>query len=362
MNKTNISKDGEEKTTKEKKLSLNIDKKKNYTLKDLARHTGVSKSTVSRAFNEPNKVKESTLNLVLEAAEKLGYQPSRVARRLRGGQGQAKVIGLIIPDVMNPFFADITKGVEDVAYSNGYVLILNNSNESRDRQKICLKTLRMEGVDGIILPPVSKTELQVKNLVDEGYAVVCVDRKFRNVAVDSIVSDNRNGAYTAVNHLINLGHQRIAYIGGIPNISTSIERRRGYEDALRDHDIPINSKYIMEGDSKQGNAELLTQKILSLSNPPSALFTGNNMITLGAQTACRQLGIQIPKDLALVGYDDVPWADALNCPPTVIDQPGYEIGRRATEILMSRIKNPDRSHVTVSLDPNLIIRHSCGAQ
>lgn len=351
----------EKKHSSKDKSSNSINDNGAYTLEDLADYTGVSKTTISRAFNKPDKVKASTLKVIREAAQKMGYKPSRVARRLRVGQGNAKVMGLIIPDIMNPFFADITKGVEDVAYTEGYVLILNNSNESQLRQKVCIETLQMEGVDGIILPPVSKTESQVKKLVDEGYAIVCVDRKFKGLAVDSIVSDNQHGAYIAVRHLIGLGHERIAYIGGIPTISTSQERANGYKKALREHNIEIDPQLIFEGDSKQRSGESLAQTLFSLTEPPTALFTGNNLITVGALATCRRLGIRVPEELAIVGYDDVPWASSLYCPPTVVNQPGYEIGRRAAKMLISRIKEPEESHVTVTLDPKFLIRDSCGA-
>src|SRR5690625_77653 len=339
----------------------NIEEKKSYTLKDLAKYTGFSKSTISRAFTHPEKVKKSSLKKIQTAVDKLGYQPSRVAQRLRSGQGKAKVMGLIIPDIMNPFFADITRGIEDFAHTNGYVLILNNSNGDLERQKMCLETLRMESVDGVILPPVSESDRYVEGLVNEGFVVVCVDRRLKNVPVDSVVSDNRKGAYIATSHMIKLGHKRIAYIGGNSRISTAKERIEGYKEALSDHGIDIDNESILEGDSRQESGERLTKKLLRHSNPPSALFTGNNMMTLGALAACYRENIHIPEQLSLVGYDDVPWAEALNPPATVIDQPGYEIGRLAAETLISRIQSPNRSPVTIPLTPKLVIRDSCGA-
>jgi len=339
----------------------NRNKKKNSTLKDLEKATGVSKSTISRVFNNPEKVKSSTLKLVRKKAEELGYQPSRVARRLQAGRGKAKVIGLIIPDIMNPFFAEITRGIEDVALKNGYALILNNSNESLERQRVCLDTLRMEGVDGIILPPVHEEDEYVKELIDNGLNMICIDRVIKNTSVDSIRSDNRKGAYMAVSHLIELGHKRIAYIGGLPSISTTQERLEGYREAFSDFGLDVEKNLILIGDSKQKSGERLTEQLVKMENPPTAIFTGNNMTTLGAYVALNRLKISIPKEIALVGYDDVPWADALNPPPTVVDQSTYEIGKRAAEMLLLRIKNPDSSPVKLMLEPNFIVRESCGA-
>lgn len=330
------------------------------TLKDVAREADVSVSTVSRVFNTPEKVHPGTEEHVRKTADRLGYQPSRVARRLRIEKGEANLIGLVIPDIQNPFFADVTRGVEDVARDHDYTLILGNSDEDPDKQRLALNTLETEDVDGVIVPPVSKTDPEVKRLVEGSIAVVCVDRRIDNVRVDTIVSDNRKGAYEAVSHLIDLGYERIAFIGGIPRISTSVERRKGYKDALRDHGLPVDPTLIREGNSRQEGAARLTSDLLDLDDPPKALFTGNNLTTLGALSALNVRGVRIPEDVALVGYDDIPWAMALNPPPTVVDQPGYEIGRRAAEILLDRITEPNRSPTTVALKPNLIVRQSCG--
>jgi DNA-binding LacI/PurR family transcriptional regulator len=332
------------------------------TLKDVAREADVSVSTVSRVFNDPEKVRPDTRQRVREASEALDYKPSRVARRLRVQEGEANLLGLVIPDIQNPFFADVTRGVEDVARDQDYALILSNSDESPDKQRLAVDTLVTEEVDGVIVPPVSAEDPEVRRLLDSGIAVVCVDRRIENERVDTIVSDNRQGAYDAVSHLIDLGHQRIAFIGGIPRISTSTERREGYEKALHDHDLPVDPALIKEGDSRRERGTYLTNDLLDLDDPPTALFTGNNLTTLGALAAINTRGLSVPDDVALVGYDDIPWAMALNPPPTVIDQPGYEMGRRATRILLNRLASPDRSPTTVTLQPKLIVRQSCGVE
>jgi len=333
---------------------------KQVTLNDLAKYTGVSKSTISRVYNNPEKVKDSTLKQVHKAASELGYYPNRVARRLQAGRGNAKVIGLIVPDIKNPFFADITRGIENVCRDEGYTLILTNSEESVEWQNICLEALRMEGVDGIILPPVHNSDRHVNRMIEDGYNIVCVDRHIRNSKCDKVLSDNRKGGYMATSHLIGLGHQRIAFIGGIEGISTTVERRDGYIEALTENGIKVDEELILDSDSRQYSGEELAKYLLSLSNPPTALFTGNNLITLGTLVICNRLGIKIPDDIALVGYDDVSWSNALNPPPTVISQPAFEIGQRAAEVLLSRIRNPKSSPVTVMLEPKMIVRYSCG--
>lgn len=331
------------------------------TLKDVAREADVSVSTVSRVLNKPEKVHPETRAQVQKAVDALGYQPSRVARRLRLKDGQASLIGLVIPDIQNPFFADVSRGVEDVAQANDYGLILSNSDEDPDKQRLAIDTLVTEDVDGVIVPPVSANDPEVRRLLESDIAVVCVDRRMEDARVDTILSDSRKGAYQAVTHLIELGHKRIAFIGGIPRISTSTDRRDGYEQALRDHDVPVEPALIKEGDSRRERGRYLTEELLALDRPPTALFTGNNLTTLGALSALNTRGVAVPKEMALVGYDDVPWAMALNPPPTVVDQPGYEMGSRAAELLLERLDAPDRSPTVVTLQPKLIVRASCGA-
>ena len=332
------------------------------TLEDVAREADVSISTVSRALNNSEKVHPDTKAHVKQVAEDLGYMPSRVARRLRLKGGRANLLGLVIPDIQNPFFADVTRGVEDVAQAHGYALILSNSDEDADKQRLALEILQTEDVDGVIVPPVGAEDSAIEELLDSGIAVVCVDRRLPGTRVDTILSDNRKGAYQAVSHLIDLGHERIGFIGGIPHISTFTERRAGYERAFRDHDLPVDPALIMEGDDRREQGKIFTNELLSLAAPPTALFTGNNLTTLGALAALNERGVEVPDEMALVGYDDVPWPMALNPPPTVVDQPGYEMGRRAAEILLGRLQAPDRSPTTVTLQPKLIVRRSCGAE
>ena len=332
------------------------------TLKDVAREADVSVSTVSRALNDSDKVHPDTKAHVKAVAEELGYMPSRVARRLRLEGGKASLLGLVIPDIQNPFFADVTRGVEDVAQEHGYALILSNSDEDADKQRLALEILQTEDVDGVIVPPVGTDDPAIRQLLDSGIAVVCVDRRLPNARVDTILSDNRQGAHEAVSHLIALGHERIGFIGGIPHISTLTERRAGYEQALRAHGLPVDPALIREGDVRRERGRIFTEELLALDRPPTALFTGNNLTTLGALAALNEQGVAVPEEMALVGYDDVPWPTTLNPPPTVVDQPGYEMGRRAAEILLERLRAPDRSPTTVTLQPKLIVRRSCGAE
>lgn len=328
------------------------------TLRDVAREADVSVSTVSRVFNEPDKVRDDTRQRVQQAVDELGYRPSRVARRLRLENGLAHMLGLVIPDIQNPFFADLARGVEDIAQANGYTVIVNNSDEDSAKQRLCLETLRTESVDGVIVPPVREQDEDIDTLARSGVPVVCVDRRMRMIAYDTIVSDNVRGAYEAVTHLIENGHRRIGFIGGIPTISTTVERREGYEKALADNGIDVDRMLIREGDSRQESGRSLAESLLDMDEIPTALFSGNNLMTLGALEAIHLRGLRIPQDISIVAYDDVPWALALNPPLTAVDQPGYEMGRRAAEMLLQRIHEPKRSPTLVTLQPKLIVRKS----
>lgn len=330
-------------------------------LADVARLAQVSISTVSRVINEPELVRDETRKRVQEAIQALRYQPSRVAQRLRVESGQANLIGLIIPDIQNPFFADVTRGVEDVAQQHGYMVFLGNSDEDALKERRYLDVMRAESVDGIIVPPISENDAAISELAGSGLPLVCVDRRLARVTTDTIVVDNVRGAHEAVDHLIRLGHQRIGFIEGRPELSTSKERLRGYRQALEDHGIALDRALIREGDSRQQSGRALTLELLGLREPPTALLVGNNLMTLGALEAIHLKGARIPDDIALISYDDMPWAMAFHPPLTAVRQPGHEVGRRAMEVLLRRIKDPSRSTTLLVLQPELIVRQSCGA-
>ncbi len=295
---------------------------------------------------------------VEQALLDLGYRPSRVARRLRMNNGRAHLVGLIIPDIQNPFYAEIARGVEDAAYANKYALILCNSDENAEKERFYLEVMRDESVDGIVLPPFDETDRAVVELVRSGMPVVCVDRSLARVQTDVVDVDNHRGAFEAVKHLVDKGHRSIGLIEGRSEVSTSRERRRGYLDALAAHGIAVRKDLIRSGDFKQESGRVLANELLDLRRPPTALFVCNNLMTVGALAALHQRGLRVPQDVALLGFDDLPWAEALDPPPTVVRQPAYEVGRQAMELLLKRIMEPDRPAVTVRLLPELVIRKS----
>lgn len=330
-------------------------------LSDVAQVADVSTSTVSRVVNQPEMVQAETRVRVEDAIRRLGYRPSRVARRLRVKCGRSTLIGLIIPDLQNPFFADLARGVEDTAQLQGYTVLIGNADEDEEKESRYLQVMRAESVDGVILPPSSGRSPAAEDLLRNGTPVVCVDRRLAGPQVDVAVIDNVRGAYDATAHLIAAGHRRIGFIHGKPQLSTSRERLQGYRDALLDHTIEFDAALTRSGDSRQASGRRLSAELLRIDPPPSALLVGNSMMTLGALEAIREAALRIPGDLALIGYDDMPWALALDPPLSVVRQPGYELGARAMELLLQRIQDPTRSATVVMLQPKLMIRGSCGA-
>jgi DNA-binding LacI/PurR family transcriptional regulator len=329
------------------------------SLTDVARRAKVSIATVSRVINNSDKVVLKTVTRVQKAMRELSYRPNRVARRLRQKGGHRHLLGLIIPDIQNPFYAELARGVEDVAYANEFAVMLCNSDENLKKEAFYLDVMRAESVDGIILPPLHERDPAVLSLIKSGIPVVSVDRSLSFSAMDKVEVDNRHGAFEAVEYLIGKGHRRIGLIGGRSNISTNHERRQGYNDALAAHDIPLRPEYIRIGDLRQASGKSLANELLSLGRRPTALFVVNNLMAVGALEAIHSRRLAIPGDVALIGFDDLPWADALNPPLTVVRQPSYEVGRQAAELLLRRLSDPKRPETHLKLMPTLVIRSSC---
>jgi LacI family transcriptional regulator/LacI family repressor for deo operon, udp, cdd, tsx, nupC, and nupG len=248
--------------------------------------------------------------------------------------------------------------VEDVAYANQYALLLCNSDENLEKERFYLDVMSAESVDGIVLPPFSETDDAVIEMVKTGMPVVCVDRSLSKAKTDLVEVDNYRGALDAVNHLLDKGHTSIGLIEGRTHVSTSRERRRGYVDAMGARGIALRKELVRAGDFKQESGRVLTNELLDLRRPPTALFVVNNLMTIGALSALHQRGLRVPADVAVVGFDDIPWAEALDPPLTVVRQPAYDVGRQAMELLLKRIIDPARPTVTVRLQPELIVRRS----
>ncbi|MBE7171908.1 MAG: LacI family DNA-binding transcriptional regulator [Williamsia sp.] len=329
-------------------------------LKAVAEMAGVSVATVSRVLNQDASVKEATRRLVQKAIKKTGYHPNRVAQRLRATRKSRKLIGLLIPDIQNPFYVDVVRGIEEYAYAHDCAVVIGNFSQDAAKEKLYIDILRSESVDGFVVAPHHGRDQYVEALVEEGYALVCIDRGLTNVEVDVVMVDNQKGAYNATAHLIKMGHTRIAHITGNPSIPTTTDRILGYKAALMEHGIEIDPALVIGRESDFESGQELTRQLLEAPEPPSAIFTGNNLLTLGALDMIHRRKLKIPDDVAIVGFDDMYWATSLNPPLTAVRQSGYDIGKRAVELLYQRIEDPDRPAARVYMPTQLMVRTSCG--
>lgn len=331
------------------------------TIKDVADYAGVSRATVSRVLNNHPYVAEDVRTRVLDAMRELKYQPNRAARRLRASSSD--VLGLIIPDIQNPLFQSIVRGVEDAAYECQMTVILCNTDDNPDKQKAYLRIMQAESAAGLIVVPTHPNDGSMLAPVrDAGIPMIFLDREVQDFETDTVKVDNVRGAYLAVQHLVRLSYRRIAIIAGTQMLTPGYERLKGAYDALNDAQIEIDPQLVQTGNFKIESGYELTRALMHLPQPPEAIFICNNLMTLGALRALHELGVRIPEQVALVGFDDMPWAGDLNPPLTAVAQPGYELGRQAVELLLKRLAHPKSPYRKVILQPNLVVRQSSGAK
>jgi LacI family transcriptional regulator len=329
------------------------------TVRDVARHAQVSTATVSRVLAGTDPVREDLRERVFRASNELGYTPNRVARNLR--IRSTRMIGVVVPDIENPFFTSAICGIEEVLQSANYGLLLGNYGENPKRESDLLGTLRAEGAAGIILTPSNAPEAEYRDLIQAHIPTVAISRSTARLNVDSVTVANRAGARAATEHLIRLGHRKIAFINGPLVISTARERQTGYEEAFAAADLAILSELIVHGDFRQKSGYQAMQVLLKLTSPPTAVFTASNLLTLGALQAIHEGGLRIPEQIAVVGFDDLAWATSLQPPLTAVAQPAREVGVTAARLLLDRLAEPDRPTRRIVLETRLVVRASCGA-
>jgi len=330
------------------------------TVKDIALKSGVSASTVSRVLNnkaDKFRISKKTEKLVLQTAEELNYRPNFLARSLR--LKKTKTIGLIIPDISNPFFAHVTRMIQLAIYKSGYSLIVCNTDENIETEIEEIELLRSKGVDGFIILPVGTNYNHIEKLLQDKVPMVLLDRCFEQLETNAVVVDNFLGAYKAVQHIVENGHKRIAIIQGLPDTYTNTERLKGYRKALRDNGIRIDEKLIVGNDFRKENGYIETKFLLNIENPPTAIFTTSDLITLGALKAIFEEDAIIPEDISLVAFDEIEFAPFLVTPLTVVSQPKDLMGEIAVKILIDDIQGKteiDKQRIV--LKPKLIIRKS----
>ncbi|MGH9384443.1 MAG: LacI family DNA-binding transcriptional regulator [Vicinamibacterales bacterium] len=345
--------------TRAKASAHRVSSSKAATIKRVADRAGVSIATVSRVGADPRAVSDELRLRVQEAALALNYRPSRAARTLRGRTSQA--VGVVIPDLENPFFTAVVRGIDLVLQAAGYTLLLANSDEDAARERKILETLRAEGVAGIIFVPINSARDAYRDVLAPPLYTVAVDRSPSNLRPDLVTVDNVEGTRIGVAHLLDMGHRDVALLGGPSRHSTAKERERGYEQALREAGRPIRPELVYYGDFREGGGYDGMKALIALTRRPTAVFVANNLMTLGAFRALHEAGIRIPEEIAVVGFDDMPWATSLNPPLTAVSQPSQEIGSAAADLLLDRIARLDRAVRHLILETKLVVRASCGA-
>ena len=326
------------------------------TIREVARQAGVSYATVSHVINETRFVSESTRARVLAAMEALNYQTNTLARSLR--KGRTNTLGLILPDSANPYFAEIGRSIEDAAYRLGYSVILCNTERDTAREEHYVDVLSKKQVDGMIFVAAGDQADSLHSLLRREMPVILVDRDLPNIEVDAVLTDNELGGYLAARHLIELGHRKIACIGGPSSITPSADRITGYCKALEEAGVPCDESLVVSGDYHPDSGYHLTRELLRLNSPPSAIFVLNDLMAMGALHAAAELDCRVPQDLAVVGYDNIELARFTNPPLSTVAQEKTELGTRAIQILIERTEDKSLPTRRLVLPPRLIVRGS----
>jgi LacI family transcriptional regulator len=317
--------------------------------------------TVSRVINDSALVSVDTRRRVEEAIAGLGYVPSRLARGLSAKR--TGTLAVIVPDVANPFFTLIVRGAEDVARRAGYRVILCDTRADLNVEREVIEEMLAHRVEGILIAPVSdRSREHLRRLPAFNVPFVLVDRTVPDIDADTVLGDSAEGSQRLVEHLISLGHRRIGLIVETDEVSTARDRLRGYEAALAAADLPLDPELVAQAAVDPGGGYEGMRRLLALDQPPTAVFTVNNLVAVGAIEAVREAGLEVPDDIALVCFDDIEYASRLYPFLTVMEQPAETFGTLSTQLLLERIdgRAPERSRVVV-LPAQFVVRRSCGA-
>jgi LacI family transcriptional regulator len=325
---------------------------------DVAKRARVSVFTVSSVINKRDQVSAPLRRRVEAAIRELNYRPNLLARSL--AKQQTHTIGIIVPDISNPFFPLLVRGVEDAAQKAGYSILLCNSDNQKAKEEDYLELLLSKRVDGILLTEAhgSITQLQRQLLSDAKVPVVLVMRTSRGFKADTVLTDDLQGAFDAVSHLARVGYRRIGLVGGPLDVSNGRARWQGFRKALGEHGLAYDSNLMVEGDYRVESGYHAGLNLLP--RRPEAVYVANYLMTAGFMKAAEEIGMRCPEDFGLVSFDDYPWLGSFHPRLTTVDLPKYEVGIEATRMLLERIKGASGPAVIKKLPTRLIVRESCG--
>lgn len=335
--------------------------KKRKTLRDVADLAGVSTATVSYVINKTKKVSPEVERKVMDSMKALDYHPDMIAKSLR--LQESKLIGLMISDIANSFFASVVRGIEDELIESGYNVLLGNSDSDVEKEKKYLNILLGKRVDGLIISAAGNTNSYFQNLKNTGVPAVYLNRSPAFTNLDTVTTDNFGGSYKAVEHLIDHGHTKVGVITGIQSVNTGRERFLGYKQALADNDIELNDHWVKEGDFTIESGYIKMKELMEQDEPPTAVFVSNNFMSLGVYQYIKEMYLCVPEKVAIIGFDDPEWSTVVEPKLTAVEQPAYEQGVQAARLILEKIsgKNPN-SQQAITLNPRLILRQSCGCK
>lgn len=328
------------------------------TIVEVAKRAGVSVGTVSNVIRGNPRVGSEFRERVEAAIRDLDYHPNEIARSLK--VNQTYMLGMVLPDITNPFFPEIIRGAEDEALKRKYLLVTANTDEHIEREQNIVSALRSRRVDGLLLASApGKDSSHIQKVIAAGIPVVCLDRAPVGVKVDTVMLDNVRGAEDCVRHLLRVGYRDIAIITGPLKLQSAQERLRGYENALREARAKISKELIVEGDFREESGHRLGKELLLRRARPSAILVCNGVMTLGVLQAFEELGVRYPEDVALATFDDLAGDRSFYPRLTVVAQPGYDMGARGASLLMDRIEGSfSGKSITIRMPPTLIVRDS----
>lgn len=329
------------------------------TIRDVARQAGLSVATVSRVMSGRGYVSPSSRERVLQAAEALAYVPNGLARGLK--TRRSGLIALLVPEIVNSFYTTVSRGVEDVANTNGQQVIVGNTDEDVGKERTYVDLMISSQVEGVIIAPAGNSRDALQTLCAAAIPTVLIDRAFPGFPADTVRGDSIYGAKLLTRHLLAKGHRRIALINGHLDTAVAREREAGFREALYDAGVDIDERLISSGTWFIADAEARTGDLLDQGLAPTAILATNSFMVIGVLRALRARGLRVPEDISLVCFDDFEWAAEIAPFLTALAQPAYEMGATAMRLLLERITGADDGPLhEIVLEPTLLVRRSCG--
>jgi LacI family transcriptional regulator len=327
------------------------------SLRDIAKHAGVSVGTASNVLNRPGLVAPETVKRVQQVMEELGYIPNGYVKQM--SVGHSRTLGLVVPNVFNPFFAEVARGVEDAAAKKNYAVFICNTDESPDREERFMGVLVEQLVKGVLITPTSMKPAHIKTLKERGISVGLLSAPRKSSSECSVTVNDVFGAEIAIEHLVELGHQHIAWVCGPESIPQVIDRTKGVAIAAKHHKIQVDT--VRSPSMKFEGGIQAAEEILAMNPRPTGIFCANDLLALGLMRTLLAAGVKIPEEISIIGYDDIEFALTAPVPLSSIIQPAYQLGYTATQLLLSECESLEtHAHQDVRFQPEIIARASTG--